>query len=288
MKINNRVEHLDLGCGILIIWMIYGHLLGLLNMLDSPFYIYPRYVLGFFMPWFFYKSGMFHKEESGVKSIIRGGAKLKRYYNVWGVIGLIIGLVCNSGFYHQSIITFFKSEIYSIIINAAPVSNLPLWFLISLFLTRMLSIIIKKKYILFTILFLTIMGFMFSDFRSIHFISSVLSGIVFYNLGRTLKEIQYDRYVLIISIFLLVVLSLFCFTYVGMRENIVVQGNYFLWPIQSIASIVCFNNVTKIINNKYLDSNFCYMLRFVGKYSMWFYVSHWPIILLSINFVRNV
>ena len=73
IEIGKRVGHLDLGCGILIIWMIYGHLLGQLNMLDSPLYIYPRYALGFCMPWFFFKSGMFHKEEISVNKSLRGG-----------------------------------------------------------------------------------------------------------------------------------------------------------------------------------------------------------------------
>lgn len=152
----------------------------------------------------------------------------------------------------------------------------------------MLSSLIKKDYIIITIVILTMIGFMLSGFQSIHVVSSVLTGTVFHNLGRTLKEIQYERYIFFMSIFVLVVLSIFCFTYVGMRENIVVQGNYFLWPIQSIASIVCFNNATKIINDRYNDSKLCYILRFVGKYSIWFYVSHWPIILLTINLVRNV
>lgn len=65
---------LDLIAGIFIIHMIWLHILQLTKVdMQSPLYQSTQYLF-FFMPWFFYKSGMFYKRISN-KIMLRGGVK---------------------------------------------------------------------------------------------------------------------------------------------------------------------------------------------------------------------
>lgn len=68
---SKRDNSLDAACGLMIIYMIYGHICLWSGVTQVE--IFPR-LLFFFMPWFFFKSGMFFKPRS-YKSELSGGGK---------------------------------------------------------------------------------------------------------------------------------------------------------------------------------------------------------------------
>ena len=64
-----RVEYIDVVAGIMILWMVYGHLQQV-----TGFYLdYPN-ILYFFMPWFYYKAGALSNERTLRETANAGGA----------------------------------------------------------------------------------------------------------------------------------------------------------------------------------------------------------------------
>ena len=62
-NVNKRQSHIDAISGLLIINMILGHCIQMADCRDIPLYSWMD-SLSFFMPWFFFKSGMFYREKS--------------------------------------------------------------------------------------------------------------------------------------------------------------------------------------------------------------------------------
>lgn len=72
-NVNKRQRHIDAISGLLIINMILGHCIQMADCRDIPLYSWMD-SLSFFMPWFFFKSGMFYREKS-LNETIHGGGK---------------------------------------------------------------------------------------------------------------------------------------------------------------------------------------------------------------------
>lgn len=66
-----RKVYIDAVAGIMILWMVLGHLQQVTGLsLDYP------NILFFFMPWFYYKAGALSKERTLREIANRGGAKI--------------------------------------------------------------------------------------------------------------------------------------------------------------------------------------------------------------------
>ena len=59
----------DAVCGLMIIYMIYGHICAWSGVQQIE--LFPC-LLFYFMPWFFFKSGMFFREKSFKKEFVNG------------------------------------------------------------------------------------------------------------------------------------------------------------------------------------------------------------------------
>lgn len=72
---NERLEHIDVAAGIMILWMMLGHVGGAseLGFINPHWMKYLERLFFFFMPWFFYKSGMFFAQKP---TRITGGGKI--------------------------------------------------------------------------------------------------------------------------------------------------------------------------------------------------------------------
>ena len=71
-KVNiRRQSNIDSVAGLLIIHMILGHCIQVTDCRDLTLYKWMQ-VLSFFMPWFFFKSGMFYKERKPVEVLLGG------------------------------------------------------------------------------------------------------------------------------------------------------------------------------------------------------------------------
>ena len=274
--VQKRDSSLDALCGILIIHMIIGHIFEWSSLTDSKFYAWQQRILFFFMPWFFFKSGMFYREKA-----FRGNieASFRRLivplfcFTLLGMPRYWIKLYLEGD---ANIIHYLLSPLKSFIVIGNNVGNLPLWFLLALFgvtvICNFLFIHIKPAYAL-TISFALAAIENIYNFPLPHYIPNVLLGIVFYSSGHILSGWQYKTYVwttgLIVYLFSIALFPQF----VDVRTNTLQHGNYLLWFCISIASCMAFNSMFKLFQ-AYLPT----FLADIGRDSLIYYVTHWLVI----------
>ena len=76
-----RTEYIDMAAGMMLAWMILGHTASYASY-KGDFLVAGNF-LSFFMPWFFYKSGMFYKERTWQENARRGVKKLMLPSNLY-------------------------------------------------------------------------------------------------------------------------------------------------------------------------------------------------------------
>lgn len=130
-KKNSRNIYIDSACGILLIHMIIGHCCQWAGSNATTLYYKYTFCLGFFMPWFFYKAGIFYKTRPLKNVLIRSTKRLIVPFVIFSIIGTIllwIYEICGIE------IGTIKGPAHIVLIIAGSVpGNMALWFLLSLF-----------------------------------------------------------------------------------------------------------------------------------------------------------
>lgn len=270
-----RQRHIDTVGGLLIINMVLGHCIQLADCRDIPLYSWMN-ALSFFMPWFFFKSGMFYREKS-LKETIYGGAKLLKPYLKWNLIGYIpfvLLLIAKSDdvWYHYCL-----QPIKGIILNAQYSGNSPLWFLPVLFVVKCLFA--KFQNVPWSVI--AIISFFIGYFcyafnvKEPTYIASIFTGLFFYTMGVILSSFQYNRVLFVASILLYVGFLIEGVSFVDINSNTLQCGCYLLWPIFALSGIVSFNNLFRCLDYYFKKSS---LLQYIGHNSLTFYVSHWIVL----------
>ena len=139
MDINKttRNQSFDQVAGICIIFMIFTHICQLSYQTGWPVYMKSLGVFYFYMYFFFMKSGMFFHEKS-IRDCIRNNARhLLMPYFLYMLIGHIvhcISIYVKEGFLPLS--SIFIQPWYEIYSWGSSIGNLPVWFLLCLFLVK--------------------------------------------------------------------------------------------------------------------------------------------------------
>lgn len=274
-----RYNYIDCLSGILIIHMILGHIMQWVSLKDSIFYIWSQRLLFFFMPWFFFKSGMFFKEKKFQITVKNSYKKLIIPLIVFSILGLPyywLKLYINDDL---NFIHYILSPIKSFFIIGNNVGNLPLWFLLALFgVLISYNFLYKKIHPVIIMLLSLLCGTIISNLNiNIPFyFSNIFIGMAFYAAGNLMSKWQYKKNIRFVCI-IIYILSVSLFPqFVDLRTNTLISGNYFLWFFIGCASCVAFNNIFKSIEN--IVPNF--MVE-IGKDSIIYYTIHWLIISYS-------
>ncbi len=127
---NERFAYLDEISGLLILVMVIIHICSRFEWEYTNHWLMTFY---FFMPWFYFKSGMFHKDSSFSECYHKNFDKLMKPYFIYTVIGSVL-VFCLTGS-----VRMILSEIKWIIISGSAIGNIPVWFLLSLFVVKLLS-----------------------------------------------------------------------------------------------------------------------------------------------------
>lgn len=277
-----RLNYLDTISGLFILFVITSHIFQITHYNENHIYIliYEE-LLFFYMPWFFFKSGMFHNiKTNSNKSIHKIIKKLLIPYVIFSFIGYLI--YCfelrfngNTNIYYYTI-----TPLKNILLTGTNVGNPPLWFLLSLCCIKILTIKSKfsnvKKVSIFCciiIIFISISSYLKIIYP--FWAYNTLAGLFFYLMGYILKNIQFNKLLFVTAIIFYCLSFIYCPSYVDMRSNSIIHGNYYIWIINSIMGIILINNLFKQL---YPIRLFTY----IGKNSMTYYVTHW-LILYSIN-----
>lgn len=259
------------------IYMIYIHICPWVGISPLP---HVGKFLFFFMAWFFYKSGMFFHNISFSECYKKGIQRLMIPYIIFSIIGWFM-------FFIRDVIKqeiteqYFINSLRQILHEGAVAGNAPLWFLFTLFCIRIIFYLVHKlkQYSVIPICFFGILAYIlnFWHIKDYYWISNICSGMFFFGCGYILKNVQYNKYLFIISVITYIGIIIYIPTFVDFRSNTFTKGNYIAWILSSLAGIITFNNIFKYIPVRFK------LLNNIGKDSMSYYVTHW--IILSITYV---
>ena len=285
-SVYQRAIHLDILAGVLIVYMVYVHICQLFQYDNNVCFKCLQHIFGFFMPWFFFKGGMFYHDGLTTQIIKSGFRRLITPYILWTSIGVAILSIIR--YYHGIPFDFLrcvKGSVGCMLLTGSVRGNLPLWFLLTLFCSRILFHLSRKCKLPSVVVLVAcfIGGFLCNKFSidTPKYLANTLTGTMFYAGGYLLRSKQYNRYYTIFSFVIFIAINYFAYTYVGIRNNKVLDGYYLLWPLFSFSGIILFNNVFSLIEN-YRENLLIVVkpLAYIGVHSLLIYVIHWPILLV--------
>lgn len=263
-----RYNGIDAIAGIMIINMMTYHCYTL------PFHIF----LSFFMPWFFFKSGMFYKRQNIKDCITTSASKLLYPFMTFTIIGWFVECVIflsEGDHYWTDYITIPLKELFY---DGSLYGNKPLWFLFSFFVVKVIFSFVENniKYPIVVILpaiVLAYISYLYGNPLPRYF-ANVCSGLAFFSMGYVFRKIQFLTPVSIIAIIAYLLFVVFEISSVDMFPNTLVRGNYLLWIVFSFVGCIAFNSIFEKIPYRFK------LLSFVGKNSMVLYVTHFIILRL--------
>ena len=269
-----RDRSIDFAAGLMIVSMILMHIrffsgTKICSILTDLF--------PFYMAWFFFKSGMFHKERDYKEQAKNGFNKLIRPFLIYSMVGIVLYLLL----YDDMNVKLFVKEF--VMLGSFPGSQ-HLWFLLSLFFATFLFKATKDHWSAILLLAIVLVLFHYNSknhivgfpvFGDIPYIwGNIISGCLFMYCGYRLKEFQYHRWVFITSLVLYVIMFITCYSNVDMRTNSVLKGGLQWYPF-SLFGIIALNNLSKFISECVVSRPLIY----IGRHSLTFYIYHWFVIL---------
>lgn len=279
MEQTKRLDYVDVVAGIMIIWMILGHCNYFSSFQQLPF----RKFFSFYMPWFFYKSGMFFSPKGYAELLKKDANKYLRVFIVYSFIGWFVWCICGLIGNTLSLKDCISSPIHSFIKSGCIIGNGALWFLLSMFFVRQIgnfALKIKLHPLVSSLICFSIAFLLYSLkwYNHTSWFGNVFAGLCFFLIGYWLKKTEQNKCVFLISILVYgLVLCAFLFGLIDyfphlyMHANKMFRGNYLLFFPMAVAGIVMTNNIFRILC-KHIKFR---ILGYVGFYSMNFYVTHW-------------
>ena len=151
-----RVYYLDNLCGVLILYIIFGyHLADKAAVVKSELFETLNSILYFFMSWFFFKAGMFHKEQTLRKTVTECCSRLLVPFLLFNIVGWIVDVIETVVKHnYRTPLGYITRPFYELYTFESSVCNGALWFLFSLFIIKFLSYyLLRNRRLLLTIVF---------------------------------------------------------------------------------------------------------------------------------------
>lgn len=277
-----RIRWIDFLSGVMIIWMILYHIFIFTGNKEAQICDGLYKIFFFFMPWFFFKSGMFVKEIPIKNVIVSGFKKLLVPYFLFSIFGYIAYVIQQVIISDISVDSMFIDPAITLLFTGSVLGNLPLWFLLALFLDKVLwQIFIKLKlnnYIIALLSFIICFGGYLGGIKIPFYLWFTFSGLFFYSMGDFFRYLQFKDIIFLLAIILYVIAILFFPNSVQMRSNSLEFGYYALWPVTGLAAIIVWNNLSYKIEtiksrmtllNKVLGG-----VSLVGHNSLYLFITH--------------
>lgn len=287
-----RFEYLDVISGLMLIHMILIHTMQWGGLWGKTSYNYVSQALFFFMPWFYFKAGLFIKHRDNVGECVKKDfMRLIVPFVVFTAIGTLFDYINEFLTTDREWWKILGSPVKQVIIGGSASGNLALWFLLSLFWTRFAFRLIPEKAALYVVLVAAVGGAALSylDIRLPLSLSTVFPGFVFlmlgyysspYIIGGKLIKLNgggYKTAIVIIYIIITIWLHPGC----DMRTNHT-GSNYMVWLVGAwigcLSMVVLFNSVLGRIS----------LLAYIGRNSMLFYVIHWLPLFVSQKIIIQI
>ena len=168
------------------------------------------------------------------------------FFSIFGFFVAIVVALMNE----NSVVSTLFSEFRSVVWKQAVYYNAPLWFLLSLCFVRVFFNFARNSVnhclLLIVSLSLAFAHYLFLAKYKLYWPGNLCSGLAFYILGMKLKELQYNKKIVVSSLIVLVTIGILKPTIVTMYGNTLLNENgiYVLWYPFCCAGIIIFNNVS--------------------------------------------
>jgi peptidoglycan/LPS O-acetylase OafA/YrhL len=161
---------------------------------------------------------------------------------------------------------------------------MPVWFLLSFFVVRVMFWKLSKLNIKGTKLFgVAIMALMipyllhFASFRYPYYIANTLMGLFGFILGYSYKNEGNNRVIMAVALAIYAFAFIFCPSTVDIRTNTLWRGDFLVWALWSVCGCISF--IVLFSRCEWLTSamqklGICY----IGRESMLLLCLHWPIL----------
>lgn len=281
-----RKQYIDMGAGIMVLWIIFGHANSVVYFTAPDYQVnYPSFLF-FAMFWFFYKSGQFFAKRTMAEEWVKDSRKLIYEFAFWSAVGYALHL-----FFHRLAHNLvWRDATYGIfkefLMEGHIQLNMPLWFLLTLFLVRQVANCIlpdkedKDSWLKCVVIALIGYGIAFACY---HFnlraqslplyMANSASGLACFALGYGLSKYETKWWMIAPCALGYLACCIWGFPGVGMRENVCASSLVYLITLPaSLCGIVTFNGLCRLCS-RYL-SFVTAPFEFCGKYAMIIYVSH--------------
>lgn len=293
-----RILWLDLASGVLICFMVFGHVYN--TAFGDLLEVFP--FMSFFMPWFFFKSGVFFKPTDRRSLFSHDFNKYIKPYIIWSAIGLIVyylALCIDGQFTPRDV---FYIPVRRFVFSGTIPMNAPLWFLLSLFIVRAVFDSSNRKNIHPIIvsicgIALGLVCFLINCRFIPWWVQNGASGIVFFSMGVWLSRIEKseenNRWPVLefLSVLAFIIFCIIGYPSVVMAYNTVSEFitdyrtvYYFLWFPASVAAIVVFNFLCRNVSKIYSFP----LLRAIGRNAITIYVSHQIVIFIMSRILLRI
>lgn len=164
--------------------------------------------------------------------------------------------------------------------------NAPLWFLISLFVVRVVFAWLKKRsintwMIIFGSLTLSYALSFIPAFKP-YYLANIFLGLFFFSIGNKLQKTPAvsDNDYLVLLILPIALLYLIRTSFVDFRTNTLMEGNYLIYCLMSLLAILGWNKLFKKLEySKPRGGYFCN----IGANSLFYYCTHWIILRILVE-----
>lgn len=286
-----RDKSLDNLGGLLIIYMILGHAVALTSNVSPSetvrfYYDQCTSVFFFYMPWFFFKSGMLTREEDIQVVISKCKKKLVVPWVKWSIISFFIGSIIS--IIHQDFVRYVLYNGYELLVFGAVHANMPLWFLLTLCIVKVGYIWLRKWninpiLIIFCSLFLSFVLSYIPNCRPSYIPNSLLA-LFFFTVGNMISNNSLFKSAKLIILLAFAYIYYLIPSLVDFRTNTLLNGYYFLYCLFSLFAIWGWNSV--FYNVKFLNKGGA--ISYIGENSLFFYCAHWPVLLILIELYKHV
>ncbi|MCM1337807.1 MAG: acyltransferase [Candidatus Amulumruptor caecigallinarius] len=300
-RAKTRDESLDIVAGLLIIWMMLSHA-GAGADYFPPFYGWIDRALYFFMPWFFFKAGMFFRVKPRREFLRSNWKRLLVPFLAFSLLGYVMwlpGVISQPGL---SLTYKIGAPIVQLLKEGSVTANIPLWFLLSLFLVKGVAneALLRRWNVWITGAVGLAIGlglYLIGEVEPLWVANSAV-GLAFFMLGYVLHSPAAPsnrvrgwldgRIIYIVALTLFVLHNVLCPGSMSMRTNTfsgVVTGygtEYLLWFVASVLGILLLNKGAKWRPLRYTG------LHVVGRDSMGYLAVHQLVINVALVLVAAI
>ena len=286
-----RTQFYDLAGGVLILWIMALHAMNNCKVFGEADARVVLPFLAFSMPWFFYKSGLFFKVMPLCEGVVKDVRKLLIPFLKWSLVGYILYLLLLAVEGNFTWRDCVANPLETFAIYGYIPLNVPAWFVLSLFFVRVIARFLIQWHIppVAAIVIGISIGFVlhWTGNPLPFYVPNVAMGVAFFMVGYRFGRYEANKTLLMVSVAGYIAFLLFGPSIVGHHRNILLTGDYLLWPLFAYCGIVTFNNLCRFLDAALSRSAFAQHrpIVFIGQHTLTLLVTHafiyFPIMRLS-------